>query len=293
MYNQQKKTNNIVENIIKPVKNIRTSNEKANISGDKFEAYALTISTCTVITNLNATVNLSNLTRFVNIYDQSDPELDLKSGGLYNVEYYGNCARGETLTDKIKDEFNNQTTVKLKYWGFRNINIKIFANGKLQMTGLKYENEACEVANLLINIINNTKINILRDINDLIKSKKTIDFQMVYDNNTKKIYYYRKKYDSFLKHYNFNILEEYNNILYATQNATQNATQINNILSITQETLKTGVHEYDKQQQYKTLNSSNYHLLHSVNIVQNNFKKVFMIYIKILMKIKIYCFYQQ
>jgi len=61
--------------------------------GDKFEVSNLTISTCTVITNLNAKVNLGYLTRFVNIYDQNAPELDLKSGGIYNLEFYGNCAR--------------------------------------------------------------------------------------------------------------------------------------------------------------------------------------------------------
>jgi hypothetical protein len=51
------------------------------------------------------------------------------------------------MTEKINEMFNNQTTIKFKYWGFRNVNVKIFANGQLQMTGLKYENEAKEVGN--------------------------------------------------------------------------------------------------------------------------------------------------
>ena len=178
--------------------------------GDKFEVSNLTISTCTVITNLNAKVNLGYLTRFVNIYDQNAPELDLKSGGIYNLEFYGNCARGETLVDRIKDEFNNQTTVKFKYWGFRNVNVKIFANGKLQMTGLKYENEAMEIGNLMIDIIQNTKINVLNNISELINVAKTFDFQVVYDSDKKKVFYYRKYYDRFLKNYNFDIDKIYN-----------------------------------------------------------------------------------
>ena len=187
-------------------------NKKKEKSGNKFEVSNLTVSTCTVITNLNSKVNLGYLTRFVNIYDQNAEELNLKSGGIYNLEFYGNCARGETLVDRIKDEFNNQTTVKFKYWGFRNINVKIFANGQLQMTGLKYENEAIEVGNLLIDIIKNTKINVLSNINELQASSKTFDLQVVYDPQTKKVFYYRKYYDRFLKNYNFDINSIYNEI---------------------------------------------------------------------------------
>ena len=218
---------------VAPVNNINTITEKntntnTNINtntntNNTFKASAITISTCTVIAKLNYTVNLNNFTRFVEVHEQYSPELELKSGGIYNSEFYGNCARGETLTDKIKDEFNNQTTVKLKYWGFRNINIKIFANGKLQMTGLKYESEAMEVGKILINIINNTKINILKDINDLIKAKKTFDFQVVYDNNTKNIFYYRKNYNTFLKNYNFNIHDEYKTYLEENVNSNSNS----------------------------------------------------------------------
>ena len=190
--------------------NIITNKKRMNTN--TFEASNLTISTCTVITNLNAKVNLGYLSRFINIYEQNAPELDLKAGGVYNLEFYGNCARGETLIDKIKDEFNNQATLKFKYWGFRNVNVKVFANGKLQMTGLKYENEAKEVGNLLIEIINNTKINILADIKQLSKANTTFDYQVIYDNKTKRVFYYRKYYDRFLKNYNFDINHIYTEI---------------------------------------------------------------------------------
>jgi TATA-box binding protein (TBP) (component of TFIID and TFIIIB) len=143
------------------------------------------------------------LTRYINIYEQLSTELDDKAGGVYNLEFYGNCARGETTNDTIKTEFNNQATIKFKYWAFRNINIKIFANGKLQMTGLKYENEAKEVALLLINILKNIKINVTKDINTLAKTPKTYDFQLVYDSTTNNVYYYRKYYNRFLSAYEF------------------------------------------------------------------------------------------
>ena len=148
--NDKDNCNSQWQNQIKPPTNNTLVSKEPLI----FKYTDLSISTCTVITNLNSKINLGLLTRFANVYDQNDIELDKKSGGIYNIEYYGNCARGETFIDSIKAEFNNQATIKFKYWGFRNVNIKIFANGKLQMTGLKYENEATEVAKLLIDIIN-------------------------------------------------------------------------------------------------------------------------------------------
>ena len=179
----------------------------------QFGVSNLTISTCTVITNLNTKINLGYLSRFVNIYNQNSDELNLKDGGIYNLEFYGNCARGETLVDKIKDEFNNQATLKFKYWGFRNINIKIFANGRLQMTGLKCEDEATLVSELLINILKNIKINLITDISKLTTISKTFDFQLLYDPNTNTVSYYRKYYDRFLKDYEFDT-----NLVYNTEN---------------------------------------------------------------------------
>jgi TATA-box binding protein (TBP) (component of TFIID and TFIIIB) len=168
-----------------------------------FKATNVAISTCTVLTNLNSKINLGLISRFIAVHDQYSPELDNKTGGIYNLEFYGNCARGETLIDKIKDEFNNQATIKFKYWGFRNVNVKFFANGKLQMTGLKYEDEAKEVANLLINIINNITIPIKTNIESLKNIDKTYDFQLIYDPKTNNVFYYRKYYDRFLTPYIF------------------------------------------------------------------------------------------
>ena len=169
----------------------------------EFNSTPISISTCTLTTYLNSKINLGLISRFINIYDQYSPELNEKAGGLYNLEFYGNCARGETLIDKIKDEFNNQATIKFKYWGFRNVNIKIFANGRLQMTGLKDEAEAKIVSELLITILNNIKITITKDIHTLTEISKTYDFQLMYDPDTKAVTYYRKYYDRFLKDYEF------------------------------------------------------------------------------------------
>lgn len=167
----------------------------------EFKASELSISTCTIITNLNSTINLDYFSRFVPVYEQNHPILEEKDGGIYNIEYYGNCARGENLMDKIKDEFSNQATIKFKYWGFRHINIKIFMNGKLQMTGLKSKDESILISNLIIKIIQTLDIQLIQTRTELYDLNKMNDFQLMYDKSTDKVYYYRKKYDRYLSFY--------------------------------------------------------------------------------------------
>jgi TATA-box binding protein (TBP) (component of TFIID and TFIIIB) len=175
----------------------------------EFKSTPLTISTCTVLCNLNKRLNLELITRFVPVNELQSPELNEKSGGLYNIEFYGNCARGETMTEKINEMFNNQTTIKFKYWGFRMVNIKIFRNGRLQMTGLKYEEEASLLANLLINIISKISIPINQTPQDIINSNRTYDMQMLYNPEKKNIGYYRRYYTKFLNSYKFDLEELY------------------------------------------------------------------------------------
>jgi len=199
--------------------------EKVKDDTLEFIASEVSISTCTVLSNLNSNLNLGLISRFIPIHDQLSKELDEKKGGIYNLEFYGNCARGETLIDKIKDEFNNQATVKFKYWGFRNVNVKFFANGKLQMTGLKYEDESKEIARLLIDIINDITVSIKTSIESLKTINKTYDFQLVYYKDTKEVFYYRKYYDRFLIPYEFDTDIIYNNSILFNENETKNETE--------------------------------------------------------------------
>ena len=195
----------------------------------EFKDTPLTISTCTVLCNLNKRLDLELITRFVPVYELFANELNEKSGGIYNIEFYGNCARGETLSDKINEMFNNQTTIKFKYWGFRMVNIKIFRNGRLQMTGLKYEGEAAILAGLLIDIISHVSIPINLTLEDIICSSRTFDMQVLYNTTTKKITYYRRYYKKFLNAYQFDLEKFYydykikkNKIISNTQSKSQN-----------------------------------------------------------------------
>ena len=92
------------------------------------------------------------------------------------------------------------------------------------MTGLKYENEAKEIAQLLINIINNITITVKTSIEHIINNSDSDsdnnsdididsnsnsnngnknDFQLIYDKHTNNVFYYRKSYDRFLIPYEF------------------------------------------------------------------------------------------
>lgn len=121
----------------------------------------LVISTCTVVSNVNNDINLNFLSRVVPIYDMYHQELEKKKGGVYNITLYSDYSRGNTYDKKIKNkEFNNQVTIKYKYWGFRHINMKIFTNGKFQMTGLKTDTEAVNITNRIISILKDITLKI-------------------------------------------------------------------------------------------------------------------------------------
>lgn len=121
----------------------------------------LVISTCTVVSNINSDIDLNFLSRLVPVSDMYDRKLEEKEGGVYNITLYSDYNRGNIYDKKVKNkEFNNQVTIKFKYWGFRYINMKVFTNGKLQMTGLKTELEATNISNKLIKLLKDTEMTI-------------------------------------------------------------------------------------------------------------------------------------
>ena len=193
-----------------------------------FKATELAISTCTIITNINGEIDLSYFSRFVSVYDQLHPMLEHKTGGIYNIEYYGNITRGDSPIDKIKDEFSNQATVKFKYWGFRHINIKLFMNGRLQMTGLKSRDESKEISKLVIELVKNIQIPITTR-KEFIGNCEQIakEFQLVIDPSNKKVYYYRYNYDTYLNFYKNLITKQSQNSTTSTTTSTSKESESN------------------------------------------------------------------
>lgn len=178
------------------------------------EPSKLKISTMTIITKIGRynknknkgeyTIDLDILSRFIKIDSQSCEDINSVSGGIIGIDYYSNILRG---ISKNKCPFYNQATVVYNYWGFRSVNIKIFNNGKLQMTGIIYENEAKHVTKFIINRFKQTKYRIYKNLIDL-PNDNINDYSIVFNPKTLKYTYYRYNYN---EKFDNNIVE-YDNI---------------------------------------------------------------------------------
>jgi TATA-box binding protein (TBP) (component of TFIID and TFIIIB) len=86
-------------------------------------------------------IDLYILSRILPIHQEKDPECDSKSGCFLMISRYSEAGstdmpRGDIGNKWPASVFNNQITLKYRFWN-KNINLKIFSNGKLQMTGIK------------------------------------------------------------------------------------------------------------------------------------------------------------
>lgn len=139
-------------NIMDPIKAavIDPKNDPANVITTKFNSKNgfnlenlpddLNISTMTVTCNLDTLIDIQNVGKY----------LELELGKVVCVKYGPNNSIIRTLiklkkkkktTKKNRKNFYNQATVIVSVGGQRNVNIKLFKNGAIQMIGCKnYEN---------------------------------------------------------------------------------------------------------------------------------------------------------
>jgi TATA-box binding protein (TBP) (component of TFIID and TFIIIB) len=181
------------------------------------EPTQLKISTYTIISyifNNEKIINLDLLSRIIKVYNENDEICTEKEGGVISVEYYSDFFRGNIdkiikylnnfLTNNInkkikkKKDFSNQVTINFKYFIARNINIFIFNNGKLKMSGLNSIYEGTDLSNKIINAIKKTKIRFYTNLNYMINEDTSNnlfnDFKIFYNYKTNKLLYYRYKY---------------------------------------------------------------------------------------------------
>lgn len=140
-------------------------------------------------------IDLDKFTRFVNVYPPNDPQLQKKEGGIIEIDYPSNLNRGYTNKKKKKSPFYNQATIIYEYWGFRSVNIKIFNNGKLQMTGIQSSEEAKLITQYLIQKLKETNIYLYTGLSQIQKLQYQ-EYAMYYNPKTTKYCYYRKNYIS-------------------------------------------------------------------------------------------------
>lgn len=159
----------------------------------------LVISTCTVISGIQDDLDLDLFSRSVNVYDVNSDETKSKEGGIFNNTLFSDYGRGSLVNEKKSKlkEFNNQVTINYKYWDFRVVNIKIFTNGKLQMTGIKYPKEVDVIANMIINQIKKMEVKVHMHLNiakqDAMKANSfQSSIYWVYNYHKNDISYYRR-----------------------------------------------------------------------------------------------------
>ena len=105
----------------------------------------LRISTITIVTELNSNIDL------VQLYDNipiNDKIRYIQKGDLQKGDIPKAKRKSRKPASRKKKVFFNQATIH--YFYKKIINVKLFNNGKIQMTGIKYEDQGKEVLDELI-----------------------------------------------------------------------------------------------------------------------------------------------
>jgi len=117
------------------------------------------ISTMTMITSFNCNINLEVVSRYF--------QLDSK---IFSMVYGDKPVKSINIK-KNNRPFFNQATIIVKLNPLKNINIKIFSNGKIQMTGVKKKADGEEALNLILEKLKKT--------NGIIPIKYLLDSQLI------------------------------------------------------------------------------------------------------------------
>jgi TATA-box binding protein (TBP) (component of TFIID and TFIIIB) len=117
------------------------------------------ISTMTMITSFNCNINLEVVSRYFKLDDK-----------IFSMVYGDKPVKSINIK-KNNRPFFNQATIIVKLNPLKNINIKIFSNGKIQMTGVKKKVDGEEAVLLIMEKLKKT--------NGIIPVKYLLDSQLI------------------------------------------------------------------------------------------------------------------
>lgn len=152
--------------------NIFKGDGKLDMDTEQHNPTKLRISTMTAVCDINTVVKLNDLYKYISFYEDESEESGypyIKSCQFSSEPikgYIKNEKNKKKAKSKTKNCFQNQSTLIIALSDSRKINLKIFRNGKIQMTGLKSEEEGYIAANTLISKI----LNIQKEYPDFINS---------------------------------------------------------------------------------------------------------------------------
>lgn len=115
------------------------------------------ISTITATGSIGCEIDLDNLYDNVEIMDANSKEgfVYIESGKKKCETFSKGFHKKQNKKKETQKRFDNQTTLLIKYYDvvmndFFKVNCKVFKNGNIQMTGLKYINQGLKVLQFLI-----------------------------------------------------------------------------------------------------------------------------------------------
>jgi hypothetical protein len=103
------------------------------------------VSTMTMITEFTCSINLSVVDRYFKMDDK-----------IISMVYGDKPVKSSNMKKKKNRPFFNQATLVVRLDPLRKINIKIFSNGRIQMTGVKKKEEGLEALNLILDKLRKT-----------------------------------------------------------------------------------------------------------------------------------------
>ena len=172
---------------------VNVDNTKGSIvhnNKNKHDPSTLRISTMTAVCNINIVIKLEDL--YHNIKFLDDETLEDGYPYVKNCQFSNQPTKGylvpvkskraKTKT-KAKNCFQNQSTLIIGLSNTRQINLKIFRNGKIQMTGLKSEEEGYLAVNTLIKKITDISEKVSTFITSEVKTPVLTDFSIVLINS--------------------------------------------------------------------------------------------------------------
>jgi TATA-box binding protein (TBP) (component of TFIID and TFIIIB) len=140
----------------------------------------LDVSTMTIILKVNTLFNLYNIGNYLPLSDKDI--IEIKCGDITDKKTNRSLIPKKTRKikkNKKKDSFYNQATLKVKIDNEKIINIKIFHNGAIQLTGCKSLDNAKESIQKLFPLLNKK-----RYLLDFFNNKIT---EVVYHNSKKEL----------------------------------------------------------------------------------------------------------
>ncbi len=142
-------------------------------------------------------IDLYTFSRVLPIHQPSVPECKTKDGCFLMIEKYTESGstdmpRGLVSERLASTVFNNQITLHYRYLDFRNVNVKVFSNGKLQMTGIMDPDwETNHIANHIIDCLMELKYRIYSSV-EALANVTLYDYAVVWNSATKSCDWYRR-----------------------------------------------------------------------------------------------------